>query len=201
MIRLLDQGYALAGCLSSEYFQGKSSACLCFPPALTNWHLNIAESQKLGLKRISRSSQPRLRAPGDSEGTASLVTCSALHRVPSDDVSPKGTSSATTCGCGTLREAVNKESRFGPRTVHMCLLETQDLRLRSQLLIPASLVRHTLSNHSKRKVNQRLNPACWQKFVSHRTAVSNSIQISGTFLGTNTSPPPHPGACCCFLSP
>lgn len=29
--------------LRSEYFQGKSSACLCLHPALTNWHLSITE--------------------------------------------------------------------------------------------------------------------------------------------------------------
>jgi len=52
-IRLLEQGYASSGYLSCEYFQRKSSACLCLHPALANWHLHITETQKWWLERIS----------------------------------------------------------------------------------------------------------------------------------------------------
>lgn len=47
MIRLLEQGYTLAGYLIVNIlFRGKSSAYLCLHPALANWHLNIRASQK-----------------------------------------------------------------------------------------------------------------------------------------------------------
>lgn len=42
----------------------------------------------IGLLPVLGSRQPRLRVPGDSNGTAALVTCSVLHYLPGEYVSP-----------------------------------------------------------------------------------------------------------------